>query len=58
MSGGFEDLGLLTELVAATTKQGWVLPSAVQDEAIPLLLGGGDVMVVRQVWVFRRYIRV
>lgn len=24
------------------------LPSDVQDEAIPLILGGGDVMVVRQ----------
>ena len=46
MSGGFQDLGLLPELVKATQDMGWVLPSDVQDEAIPLMLGGGDVMVV------------
>jgi hypothetical protein len=47
MSGGFEDLGLLPELVRATQDQHWILPSDVQDESIPLILGGGDVMVVR-----------
>ena len=47
MSGGFEDLGLLPELVRATQDQGWLLPSDIQDEAIPLILGGGDVMAVR-----------
>ena len=46
MSGGFEDLGLLPELVRATQDQHWILPSDVQDESIPLILGGGDVMVV------------
>lgn len=70
MSGGFEDLGLLPEIVRATQEQGWLcvhcprlrargsprshiftiancrLPSDVQDESIPLILGGGDVMVV------------
>lgn len=46
MSGGFEDLGLLPELVKATQDAGWILPSDVQDEAIPLILGGGDVMAV------------
>ena len=44
---GFEDLGLLPELVRATQELGWLLPSDVQDEAIPLILGGGDVMAVR-----------
>lgn len=48
MSGGFEDLGLLPELVRATREQGWLLPSDVQDEAIPLLLGGGDVLVAAE----------
>jgi ATP-dependent RNA helicase DDX1 len=47
MSGGFEDLGLMPELVQATQDQGWLLPSDIQDEAIPLILGGGDVMAVR-----------
>ncbi len=48
MSGGFQDLGLQPELVKATQDMGWLLPSDVQDETIPLMLGGGDVMVVRQ----------
>ena len=48
MSGGFEDLGLLPELVRATQEQGWILPSDVQDETIPLILGGGDVMVAAE----------
>ena len=48
MSGGFEDLGLLSELVRSTQDLGWVLPSDVQDEAIPLILGGGDVMVAAE----------
>ena len=47
MSGGFDDLGLMPELVKATSDQNWVLPSDVQDESIPLIMGGGDVMVVR-----------
>lgn len=48
MSGGFEDLGLLHELVRATSTQGWLLPSDVQDESIPLILGGGDVLVAAE----------
>jgi superfamily II DNA/RNA helicase len=46
MSGGFQDLGLQPELVKATQDVGWHLPSDVQDETIPLMMGGGDVMVV------------
>lgn len=48
MSGGFDDLGLLHELVRATSTQGWLLPSDVQDESIPLILGGGDVLVAAE----------
>lgn len=48
MSGGFEDLGLLPELVKATQDKHWLLPSDVQDESIPLILGGGDVMVAAE----------
>lgn len=44
MSGGFADLGLLPELLHAIDDQGWLLPTDIQDEAIPLILGGGDVM--------------
>lgn len=46
MAGGWSSLGLLPELVATCEEDfDWSLPSAIQDEAIPLLLGGGDVMV-------------
>ena len=41
----FERLGVSEELCSATEEMGWVLPTDVQDEAIPLILGGGDVMI-------------
>jgi ATP-dependent RNA helicase DDX1 len=40
----FEEFGLLPELCAAVHQMGWHLPSDVQAECIPLILGGGDVM--------------
>lgn len=49
MSGGFESLGLCPELVRAVEVDlGWLLPTDVQDEAIPLILGGGDVMAAAE----------
>lgn len=49
MAGGFEALGLAPELVRAVTDDlGYLLPTNVQDEAIPLMLGGGDVMVAAE----------
>jgi len=45
MAGGWASLGLLDELVAAVEDDfEWTLPTAVQDECIPLILGGGDVL--------------
>jgi ATP-dependent RNA helicase DDX1 len=45
MAGGWSSLGLLPELVYAVEEEaGWLLPTDIQDEAIPLILGGGDVM--------------
>jgi ATP-dependent RNA helicase DDX1 len=44
MSGGFADLGLIEELLRAVEDMGWILPTDVQDESIPLILGGGDMM--------------
>ena len=44
MAGAFEDYGLLPELCEAVHDMGWQLPSDVQAECIPLILGGGDVM--------------
>jgi len=38
-------MGLSPELQRGIYDVGYTLPTEVQDEAIPLLLGGGDVMV-------------
>ena len=40
MAGGFDSLGLMAELVRGVDELGWILPTDVQDEAIPLILGG------------------
>jgi len=45
MAGGWASLGLLEELVRAAEEDfEWILPTGIQDECIPLILGGGDVM--------------
>ena len=41
---GFEELGLMSELVQAVDAMEWYLPRPIQQEAIPLILGGGHVM--------------
>lgn len=41
---GFEELGLMPGLVHAVEDMQWYLPRPVQQEAIPLILGGGHVM--------------
>ena len=48
MAGGFESLGLMAEILRSVDEMGWNLPTDVQDEAIPLILGGGDVMVASE----------
>ena len=35
--------GLCPELLRAVEEEGWLLPTPIQDEAIPAILGGGDV---------------
>jgi hypothetical protein len=45
--GTFEEIGMMPELIRAVEDMGWVLPTPVQAEAMPLILGGGDVMAVR-----------
>ncbi len=46
----FEELGLCRELLEAIAdaEVGWNIPTGVQDETIPLMLGGGDVMVAAE----------
>jgi len=39
MSGGFDALGLMPELLQSISEQGYLLPTDIQDEAIPLILG-------------------
>ena len=48
MAGSFEDYGLLPELCAAVLNMGWNLPTDIQSECIPLILGGGDVMAAAE----------
>jgi ATP-dependent RNA helicase DDX1 len=45
MAAAFAELGLMPELIQAIDDMGWVFPTPVQSEAIPLILGGGDVCV-------------
>lgn len=47
MASAFEEFGVLPELIKAVSELGWSLPTDIQAEAIPLILGGGDVMAVR-----------
>jgi ATP-dependent RNA helicase DDX1 len=44
----FEELGLAPEILRAVDEMDWLLPSPIQDEAIPLILGGGDVMAAAE----------
>eukprot|EP00959_Pyramimonas_sp_CCMP1952_P002909 60204-Pyramimonas_sp.AAC.1 len=44
----FEEMGVMPELIRAVDELGWLLPTAVQAEAIPLVLGGGDVLAAAE----------
>ena len=44
----FEEMGVMPELIRAADELGWLLPTAVQAEAIPLVLGGGDVLAAAE----------
>ncbi|KOO32021.1 ATP-dependent RNA helicase ddx1, partial [Chrysochromulina tobinii] len=44
----FAELGLDAPIVRAVEDLGWLLPTPVQQEAIPLILGGGDVMAAAE----------
>ena len=39
---------MLPELVQAVDEIGWSLPTDIQAEAIPLILGGGDVLMAAE----------
>jgi len=44
----FEELGICPEIIQAIEEDEWLLPTGVQQEAIPLILGGGDVLVAAE----------
>ncbi|XP_076629609.1 ATP-dependent RNA helicase Ddx1 [Colletes latitarsis] len=44
----FEEMGVLPEIGKAVDEMEWMLPTDVQAEAIPLILGGGDVLMAAE----------
>ncbi|XP_046814576.1 ATP-dependent RNA helicase Ddx1 isoform X1 [Vespa crabro] len=44
----FEEMGVLSEIAQAVEEIDWMLPTDVQAEAIPLILGGGDVLMAAE----------
>nr|XP_058944208.1 ATP-dependent RNA helicase DDX1-like [Pocillopora verrucosa] len=48
MAGHFSEFGLLPEICKAVEDMEWLLPTDVQAEAIPLILGGGDVLMAAE----------
>ncbi|VDM42307.1 unnamed protein product [Toxocara canis] len=44
----FEELGMLPELGKAVEDMDWTLPTDIQSEAIPAILGGGDVLMAAE----------
>ncbi|XP_048507320.1 ATP-dependent RNA helicase Ddx1 [Athalia rosae] len=44
----FEEMGVLPEIAKAVEDMEWTLPTDVQAEAVPLILGGGDVLMAAE----------
>lgn len=44
----FEEMGVLPEIGKAVEEMEWTLPTDVQSEAVPLILGGGDVLMAAE----------
>ncbi|CAF0788217.1 unnamed protein product [Adineta steineri] len=42
------ELGVQPEIARAVDEMGWLLPTDVQGEAIPMILGGGDVLMAAE----------
>ncbi|CAF2370441.1 unnamed protein product [Rotaria sp. Silwood2] len=42
------ELGVQPEIAKAVDDMGWLLPTDVQSEAIPMILGGGDVLMAAE----------
>ena len=48
MSKAFEEMGVCAELLRVIDEQEWFVPTPIQTEVIPLLLGGGDVLAAAE----------
>lgn len=44
----FTELGIMPELSNALEQMEWLLPTEIQSEAIPLILGGGDILMASE----------
>ena len=45
----FAELGLCPQIIRSVEEDfGWLLPTPVQQEAVPLILGGGDVLAAAE----------
>jgi len=44
----FQDLGLLRELLRAVEEEGYTQPTPIQEQVIPLILNGGDILAGSQ----------
>lgn len=44
----FEEMGVLPEIALAVEEMDWSLPTDIQSESIPLILGGGDVLMAAE----------
>lgn len=44
----FENLGVMPEIGKAVNDLGWNLPTDIQAESVPLILGGGDVLMAAE----------
>lgn len=44
----FEELGIMPEIVSTLSSMEWILPTDIQAEAIPMILGGGDVLMAAE----------
>jgi ATP-dependent RNA helicase DDX1 len=48
MAKAFEEMGVCAELLRVIEEEEWLVPTPVQTEVIPLLLGGGDVLAAAE----------
>jgi ATP-dependent RNA helicase DDX1 len=48
MASAFAELGVCDEICEGLDEIGWSLPTDIQAEAVPLILGGGDVLMAAE----------